>query len=50
MLPPAPLTHMGFKVISTIIGMITVGRLNTICENQVAIYERIGEINKKLNR
>ena len=43
-MPPEPLTHMGFKIISTILGIFTVGRLGVICENQEAIYRQMGEI------
>lgn len=46
MLPPLPLTHMGFKIISTILGLITVARLGTICENQGSIYRRLGEMKR----
>ena len=46
MLPPAPLTHMGFKVISTIHGICTVGRLGTIIDFQEGIYRRLGEMRR----
>ena len=47
---PEPLTHMGFKIISTVLGIITVGRLGVICENQEAIYRRMGEMTDLLRQ
>jgi hypothetical protein len=43
---PEPLTHMGFKVISTILGICTVGRLGTIIDIQEGIYRRLGEMKR----
>jgi hypothetical protein len=45
-MPQETLTHMGFKIITTILGIMTVSRLGSICDNQVAIYRRLGELKR----
>lgn len=42
------LPHLGFKIVSTVLGILTVGRLDSICENQAYTYQRLGHINDNL--